>query len=373
MSHRDEKIQATEVIMYGNRNTEKAAENSAAPRSSVNSPYTDRFIEKRHAAKKKQKQKEMIMRAVYSVGIALFVFAIAMIVIVTSSKSSPEMPPTGGTVANGGFVGLPGIGTTEDADPTEGTNPTEEVKPTYAVTLAVYGRENVVFTTESMTVGELLDREGVTFAGGEVLRTDRETFIEGDMTITVDLVEYETVTVWDEIPFETSYNSVQTIPKGQYQLVQAGANGAKSADYRIERVNGQEISRTLVDETVTQYPTNAIYNVGVGGTFTGKNGKTYSYSYYIDMTATYYTPESSPSDTTYSGEKVSERVIAVDPNVIPLWTDVYVENEVVDYGERTALDIGGGIKGNKIDIFLWEPDDYIWWYGVINVRVYILD
>lgn len=42
------------------------------------------------------------------------------------------------------------------------------------------------------------------------------------------------------------------------------------------------------------------------------------------------------------------RVIAVDPNVIPLGTRVYVPG----YGEAIAADTGGAIQGNIIDVFM---------------------
>jgi 3D (Asp-Asp-Asp) domain-containing protein len=55
------------------------------------------------------------------------------------------------------------------------------------------------------------------------------------------------------------------------------------------------------------------------------------------------------SGTTASGRPVSRSGIAVDPRVIPLGTDVYIAGE----GTRTAIDTGGLIKGNRIDI--WRP------------------
>jgi len=42
------------------------------------------------------------------------------------------------------------------------------------------------------------------------------------------------------------------------------------------------------------------------------------------------------------------RIIAADPNVIPLGSKVYIEG----YGTYTVADTGGSIKGNRIDVFM---------------------
>ena len=52
---------------------------------------------------------------------------------------------------------------------------------------------------------------------------------------------------------------------------------------------------------------------------------------------------------TASGQRVGSHVVAVDPRVIPLGTEIYVGGE----GSRVALDTGGNIKGNRLDI--WRP------------------
>ncbi|MCY9091503.1 LysM peptidoglycan-binding and 3D domain-containing protein [Bacillus mojavensis] len=62
------------------------------------------------------------------------------------------------------------------------------------------------------------------------------------------------------------------------------------------------------------------------------------------------------------------KVIAVDPNVIPLGSKVYVEG----YGEATAADTGGAIKGNKIDVFVPNKSDAHNW-GVRTVSVKVLN
>lgn len=60
--------------------------------------------------------------------------------------------------------------------------------------------------------------------------------------------------------------------------------------------------------------------------------------------------------------------IAVDPNVIPLGTKVYVS----DYGLAIAADTGGAIKGNIIDVFLNSYEECYSW-GRRQVTVQILE
>jgi 3D (Asp-Asp-Asp) domain-containing protein len=64
----------------------------------------------------------------------------------------------------------------------------------------------------------------------------------------------------------------------------------------------------------------------------------------------------------------NQKVIAVDPSVIPLGSKVYVEG----YGHAIAGDTGGAIKGNKIDLFIPSKDAALQW-GRKQVKVTVLD
>lgn len=63
----------------------------------------------------------------------------------------------------------------------------------------------------------------------------------------------------------------------------------------------------------------------------------------------------------------NQKVIAVDPTVIPLGSTVWVEG----YGTAIAGDTGGAIKGNKIDVFIPSRDAALQW-GRKNVTIKIL-
>jgi 3D (Asp-Asp-Asp) domain-containing protein len=72
---------------------------------------------------------------------------------------------------------------------------------------------------------------------------------------------------------------------------------------------------------------------------------------------------------TKSGTKAMPgHTLAVDPNIIPLGTKVYIEG----LGIYTAEDTGSAIKGNRIDIFMGDHEQAIN-FGSHNLRIYILE
>lgn len=93
---------------------------------------------------------------------------------------------------------------------------------------------------------------------------------------------------------------------------------------------------------------------------------------WLDFQATFYIkygPGMKGDGITYTGTMATEgRTIAVDPNVIPLGTRVYIDG----YGERIAEDTGGAIKGNKIDIYVDDVSN-IPPEGIISIRLRILE
>lgn len=95
-----------------------------------------------------------------------------------------------------------------------------------------------------------------------------------------------------------------------------------------------------------------------------------------DIVATAYAP--GPHDNgkwgnlTHIGTTVRPGIIAVDPQLIPLGTRVYIE-----YGDghgmyATAEDTGGAIKGQRIDIAMNTVKE-AYNFGIQKVKVYVLD
>ncbi|WLR52805.1 stalk domain-containing protein [Bacillus tianshenii] len=91
------------------------------------------------------------------------------------------------------------------------------------------------------------------------------------------------------------------------------------------------------------------------------------------MTSTAYTANCEGcSGITRTGinlkENPDKKVVAVDPDVIPLGSKVWVEG----YGTAVAGDIGSAIQGNKIDVFIPSREEALQ-YGRKQVKVKVLE
>ncbi len=64
-------------------------------------------------------------------------------------------------------------------------------------------------------------------------------------------------------------------------------------------------------------------------------------------------PQQGTSSITATGKEIKKGMIAVDPKIIPLGTQV----EIKDTGVFVAEDTGGKIKGNRIDIYFETKEE----------------
>lgn len=174
----------------------------------------------------------------------------------------------------------------------------------------------------------------------------------------------ETRTV--EVPIEVQYERVDTLPKGEEKVLQEGTVGLDEVEEEIHYKQGDVIdTKELQRKTITPMQPKVVQ--------VGTREVEVSRSYdrvreVITMEATAYLPTDGGGDgITATGIRARHGVVAVDPNVIPLGTRVYIPG----YGEAIAADTGGDIIGNRIDVVL---EDYgsAMQFGRRTVDVYIL-
>jgi len=72
------------------------------------------------------------------------------------------------------------------------------------------------------------------------------------------------------------------------------------------------------------------------------------------------------SGTTATGMPVGPGVVAVDPSVIPLGTRLYVPG----YGNGVAADVGGGIQGAVIDLWMRPSQCAAWGRRTVTITIY---
>ena len=228
-----------------------------------------------------------------------------------------------------------------------------------------------VAQTDAQTVGEFLSCYHISLSEKDELTPPKETPICEGMRIVIDRVSVLTEKLSAQIPYQTVTNEVQTIPRGEIRVERNGENGRKVISVRRTYRNGHVERETVLEEKTVTEPIDCIRNVGVGGWINTADGVLHAFSYYIDVSATAYGYPDDDVHITYSGIPCHDGTIAVDPSIIPLGTKVYVTGPYGDYGICTAEDIGGGIKGAKIDIYMSYEEAVA--FGLRSMRVYFID
>lgn len=202
--------------------------------------------------------------------------------------------------------------------------------------------------------------------------TLRDIKLEGKVSGTNEKIEFVTETRMEEIPYGTTEIGIDTIPKGQREIVSEGICGQVKRTYLVKYVDGKKDDEALYTEFPVSEPVDEVVNVGVGGTVTANDGTVYSYNYRRQMEATAYTyVPGKTTMTTATGERLRKGIVAVDPKEIPLHTKMFITGSV-EYGVGVAEDTGGVIKGNIIDLAYMSYDECIQ-FGRRQMQVYFLD
>ena len=247
-----------------------------------------------------------------------------------------------------------------------------EVRVTRAVPVSVIadGRQMRVRTT-GPTVAQVLERAGVRLGATDRVKPGLEEAIAEDMVITVTRVNEEVVVQKVSIPFQVQKREDGELELGISKVVQKGEPGLKEVTVRVIKENGKPVKKTVIAEKVLKQPVAQVVAMGTCGVVS-RGGHTIRFRKALEVIATAYTPGpestgASADGYTATGLRATYGVVAVDPKVIPLMSRVYVEG----YGFAVAGDVGGAIKGARIDVCFDSKAEALKW-GRRKVKVYIL-
>lgn len=218
------------------------------------------------------------------------------------------------------------------------------------------------------TVKEVLDAVGVDYKGYKVYPS-LESPAKKDMTIHVVSPTTEVKTAKESIPFEVEFRNNDNLPRGRQSVVSEGRNGEAVVTYRTVKIGNQEVRRELARDVVSQ-PVPQVVEVGTGNNLMVETSRGFvRYRSARTFEASAYTlAEGSGTGLTSTGVVPYHGIVAVDPDVIPYGTRMYIPG----YGFAVAGDCGGAINGSRIDLYMENYSDAISW-GRRDVTVYFLE
>lgn len=235
--------------------------------------------------------------------------------------------------------------------------------------------EDVIWATKGLTVEDVLEKNDIELNKQDKVSPKQSKKVTKDTEIEITRVTSKEETVEEDISFKTVEKEDSSLEKGKTKVLKDGQKGKVEKTYKVTYENGQEVNRNTLDETVLKESVDKVISVGTkepvqqsSSSSAPSGGKT------MTMEATAYGPDCAGcSGTSAYGLNIAAnptpKVVAVDPNVIPLGTKVWVEG----YGEAIAGDTGGDIKGNRIDVLVPSEAYAASNWGRRTVQVKILD
>lgn len=243
------------------------------------------------------------------------------------------------------------------------------IRRSVSVTIRHCG-ETLTVESTGETVGQLLDRLNISLDGDTTVSVPLDTPTADGMELDVSrtLRTAETYTV--VIPHETTICYDDTLPAGTELVLTAGKDGEMRCTANVVYMDGVEISRSVMQQTVTTQPVNEIVAVGTGsgeavttstkgpiigdGFIITETGEVLTYTSTWQVEATAYTHTDAGCDFwTATNTHVRIGTVAVDPRYIPYGTRMFIVSNdgAYVYGVATAEDCGGAIKQDRIDLY----------------------
>jgi resuscitation-promoting factor RpfB len=208
----------------------------------------------------------------------------------------------------------------------------------------------LVVSDPPATVRETLTRSRIALGPEDEVLPSPDAPVPADGLIRVRRVSYVERTEEQALPYRTVVRPASG--KGapfHPTVVQQGKSGRTRVSYRLRMVDGAEADRVVLREQVVREPVHQLVLsrrpavLGSRGAYAGQRT--------MEVVATAYDPGAGScgkyaDGRTCNGKRAGYGVIAVDPTLIPLGTKLFVPG----YGYGIAADVGGAIKGYKIDL-----------------------
>ncbi|MFC2574715.1 MAG: G5 domain-containing protein [Candidatus Saccharimonas sp.] len=133
-----------------------------------------------------------------------------------------------------------------------------------------YGKKTISYT-QAKTVGEMLAEKHIKMSANDVIVPNKDTKISRGMNVRLYRNGTQTVTVDEDIQFETEQIKDVNRDKGYKEIQTKGVNGKRTVTYEINVQNGVEVSRREINSNVIQQPVKQVEIIGAktSATFNG--------------------------------------------------------------------------------------------------------
>jgi uncharacterized protein YabE (DUF348 family) len=233
----------------------------------------------------------------------------------------------------------------------------------FPVKVIADGSSKEIITTP-ISIKEAIRLAGFELGEKDIVKTVPVPKTVPNQEIEVIRVTENEVKVEEPIPCGVERTSDNTLERGLTKTISAGKDGLTKNTVRITYHNGQEVKREVINSETLVEPKNRVIAMGtITAVSRGNQLLNFREARYMEASAYTYT-----GNRTATGRNPEVGMVAVDPQVIPMGSRMYIEG----YGFARAADTGGSIKGNRLDIFLEDRSQCLNW-GRRTVKVYLLD
>ena len=248
-----------------------------------------------------------------------------------------------------------------------------EVSIEHATTFTLHiGETSRTFYTHQETLEAALAEAGLTF--GPEDRVDPPLSVAVSEGLEARVVRVSGRPFYESQPVEhvTVFQADESLSGTQTRRVE-GSDGQLVTEFRIVIEDGIEVEKTFVNQAYDPAPVDTvIYYAASALNSTTFSPAAHQVTQVKRMYGTWYNAASSGKPDTHpaygitrSGMPLTKGIVAVDPNVIPLGTRLYIPG----YGFAVAADTGGGIVGDRIDLGYPDGVQVDWYTGWTDVYI----
>lgn len=229
------------------------------------------------------------------------------------------------------------------------------------VTVQADGKKINILTVP-ISVREILKLAGITLGNLDYSSKALNLKVAANEIVKVVRVKQVYVKKRTVLGYTEEHRPDPSLDKGITHLLREGSEGLAEKTVCITYEDGKEVNRTVTDNKIVKKPLSRLIAMGTISSIS-RGGRSFDFDRVAYVEATAY---SHTGQRTATGVYPQVGTVAVDPSVIPLGSQLYVEG----YGYARAQDVGGAIIGKRIDVFLDSVRGANRW-GRRRVKVYI--